>query len=81
MRSPTGLVSDKEDLSSIRAFSTGFPLDLCADESSIGLISFPRDMGRTLSSSSKTRQSEQAPRERMNRSLKRATTESCEKVR
>ena len=47
----------------------------------MGVMSFPREMGSTLSSSSSTRQSGHEPRERMNRSLNLAITESCEDVR
>ena len=51
------------------------------DEFSIGMMFFPREIGSTLSSSSSTRQSGHEPRERMKRSLNRATTELCEDVR
>ena len=44
-------------------------------------MSFPREIGKTFSSSSSTRQSSHEPKERMNRSLNRATTESCDEVR
>lgn len=44
-------------------------------------MSLPREMGRTFSSSSRMRQSEQEPSDRINRSLKRATTSSWDEVR
>lgn len=77
-RSPAGFVSDREDLSSLSSLSASFPFP---GVSSRGTISFPREMGRTLSSSSRTMQSSQEPRERIKRSLKRATTESWDDVR
>ena len=80
-RSPAGLVSDSEDRISFSSSSAFFSWADWADASSMGLISFPRDIGRTFSSSSRNRQSAEAPRERMKRSLNRATTESCEEVR
>lgn len=77
IKSPIGFVSAKLSFSSFNsdpAFS--FPRS-----SSIGLMSFPRDIGRTFNSSSNTRQSSHEPSDKMNRSLKRATTESCDDVR
>ena len=71
-RSPTGFVSERLSLSSLSS-EDSFPFPR---SSSIGLISLPFEMGRTLISSSRTRQSSQEPRERMKRSLNRATTVS-----
>jgi hypothetical protein len=78
IRSPAGLVSSRVTLSSLSSDSAAFSFP---GLSSMGVMSFPREIGSTFSSSSRTRQSAQDPRERMNRSLKRATTESCEEVR
>ena len=75
--SPIGLVSARL---SLRSLSSDSSL-LFPRSSSRGLMSFPRDMGNTFSSSSRTRQSSQEPSDRMNRSLNRATTESCAEVR
>jgi hypothetical protein len=80
MSSPTGLVSARLSLSSLSSSSVCFPLPF-STASSIGSISLPREMGRTLSSSSRTRQSSHDARDRMKRSLKRAVTESWDEVR
>jgi hypothetical protein len=75
IRSPTGLVEERDCLRSVSEES-GLDWPGVCWTSSRGRMSLPLEMGRTFSSSSRTRQSAQEPRERMNRSLKRATTES-----
>lgn len=77
MRSPAGLVSARESLRDLSS-EVSFSLPGVSER---GVMSLPREMGKTLSSSSRTRQSSQEPRERINRSLKRAVTASCEDVR
>ena len=76
--SPTGFVSANVIFSS---FNSECSSPFARESSSMGVISLPFEIGRTLSSSSRTKQSEQEPRERIKRSLKRAITESWAEVR
>jgi hypothetical protein len=76
--SPIGFVSDRDSLSSFNSDSEGGSE---VWDSERGVMSLPLEMGRTFSSSSRTRQSVHEPRERMNRSLNRAMTESWDEVR
>ena len=80
-RSPTGGVSARDSLISSNSFALGVLPSASGSGGGSCFTCLPPDMGSTLSSSSTTRHESHLPNDRINRSLKRATTSLWASVR